>query len=139
MSYSEEISLTFDPETRIAELSAKTVLTIDSTEKLDTLCNTICSLLTRESGGKRCYLAVDISQIVIDPGLADQYAGKIKAMKEEMLFPEGLVRYGFEITRVTIKLAEMKEGKFPILFNKRDEALRYLEELSRNREAEAVG
>jgi len=130
MSYLDDLSLSFDPVTRIAELSALKVLSICSKKELNTLCSDTGVLLNRVVGDERCYLAVDIGKIVIDPGLADEYAQKVEELKSRFLFPGGLVRYGYEITRVTIKLVGLKTGELPVLFNKRDDAIKYLTQLS---------
>lgn len=138
MSYLAELSLEYDPGTRIAELSAKKVLEINTADKLETLCNETGKLLFEATKGERCYMAVDISKIAIEPGLSLEYSKKIKFLRENFLYPDGLVRYGFEITRITIKLAGLKSGELPILFNKREEAIIYLQELSEKHKEGAV-
>lgn len=76
-------------------------------------------------------MITDYSKIIIEPENIDEYAAEIKKIIDTYLYPEGLARYGFEITRVTARLGHATYlGGSPNLFNTREEADAYIRSLA---------
>lgn len=131
MDISSLVVFNYDPETAIAELSSRETIRVETPEMLNMMCSYVNNLLDGLPGTGPYYLAVDVSKIAIDPGLTDKYQEKIIKIGEKFLYPNGLARYGYEITRVTIQLMNHKLGyQFGRLFYSRKDAMAYLECLS---------
>jgi hypothetical protein len=79
-------------------------------------------------------MVVDLAKFAIDPDLADIYMQKIGMLFQTYLYPNGLARYGYQITRVTIMMGKdsdptSAEG----LFANRFQAYRYIHRQIRQR------
>lgn len=121
----------FDAATNTLHLSATELMQVTTKEQLGALCNIVSEALREHTAGSRCFLLVDISKIAIEPELAEPYSEKIGTLCERYLLPDGLVRYGSEITRVTAQIGhEAFQLDTPNLFRTKIEALKYLGELS---------
>lgn len=120
----------FDAETRTFHLSATERIHVSTEEQLNTLCWAVTEAVSQHAATSRCFLLVDISKIAIEPDLAQLYAEKIKKLGQKYLYPEGLVRYGSEITRVTARIGhDLFQLEAPHLFRTKAEALKYIGEL----------
>ena len=102
-----EITYEFDSQKSIFHLTAEAEVHITSEEGLNQLCNQVCSLLTEfTSTGDRCYMVVDLNKFIIEPELFESYGIKIQDIQERFLYNNGLIRYGYRITRLTIKMSQ---------------------------------
>ncbi len=104
MSYIDLLKGDFKSTTRIFRLSAQKPIKVDNIPKLDTLCRDVHSLLKKTDDGQRFYMAVDISKFIIEPSLTKRYMEKIGGIMQQFLYPNGLARFGYQITRVTIQM-----------------------------------
>jgi hypothetical protein len=138
MNRMDGVILDFDESKRILIVSAEEKITLETKEALNMMCKVVSSLLGKYTSDDLCYMAMDISKIAIEPSLVAYYSEKVEFLCKNYLHPGGLVRFGFEITRVT---AQMGHDKYlhtdPHLFRNRHEALEYLDKLiSQNKTAD---
>jgi hypothetical protein len=123
MSYLKIIETEFDKENKILHLSAKETIVIKTQTELNTLCADVHSILGKHCSDSRGYMIVNLVAFSIEPMLAESYGKKIMNISEKFLFPGGLVRYGYQITRMTIRMSsDTKETGDPFLFHTRREA-----------------
>lgn len=126
----DDIITEFDDKRRIFHLSAKRPLIIKTSAELTDLCNLVRSCLSEHTFNERCYMIVDVAKIVIDPILVTEYMQKVKVLCEHYLYPEGLARYGYQITRVTATIVHQRYlQNDPHLFRNKTEAINYVEGL----------
>jgi hypothetical protein len=118
----------FDANRRVLHLSAERPAHIQNTYQLNSVCKEVSRILEEHTAEGRYYLLVDMSTIVIEPALVDEYSKKIKNISERFLVPDGLLRYGHQITRITAKLAhEQQNLDDPLFFRSKAEALNYID------------
>ncbi len=138
MTISDDLVTEFDSKTRILHLSAKCVLRISDEERLTALCAAVQDALERRRPG-RCYLIVDLTKFSIDPKLSALYAEKILAICERYLFPGGIARYGYQITRVTIKISAKERPELDTgLFSSKAKAFAHIHGLIKENAASGV-
>ncbi len=124
----------FDKEHRILHLSATETVDVRTEDDLGELCEAVQEAI-QALGPERCYMIVDLSKIAIDPELAPAYGDKVEGMCEACLYPHGLARYGYRITRVTIRLSGRAiDASDETLFKTEDEARQYIHKQIRRRE-----
>ncbi|MFQ5498956.1 MAG: hypothetical protein ACE5FH_04730, partial [Candidatus Zixiibacteriota bacterium] len=63
------------------------------------------TLLQRFCNNDRIYLVVDIGHIIVEPSLLQEYQQMAKELFSQYIYPDGVARYGFEITRITVTMA----------------------------------
>ena len=130
MSYADKITAEFDPEKRILHLQAAERLEISEKTQLDEVCARVSSILMEQCAEERCYMVVNLSCFVIDPSLAVAYGEKMQCIGAEYIYPDGVARYDYEITRVTISLSQTQYNKMPQnLFATRKDAYEYIDGL----------
>ncbi|MCP4705295.1 MAG: hypothetical protein GY865_11855 [candidate division Zixibacteria bacterium] len=128
--YDEKIIGEFDNEKRIFHLSATEVLNIDTKQQLEELCSIVSNKLGKHVESDRCYMIVDLSKFIIDLKLSDCYAEKIQHIIENGLYNNGLARYGYEVTRMTIQKGHQTKVKGdPNLFGTKKDAFDYIDSL----------
>ncbi len=127
----EDLVGEFDQQYRIIHLTAKRPIHVTTLEQGKLLSKAVHTMLSKFLSGRRGYLITDYSKIIIEPEKIDEYAAEIKRIIDTYLFPGGLARYGFEITRVTARLGHATYlGGSPNLFNTREEAETYIRSLA---------
>ncbi len=135
MGQNNNMIIEFDPETRILHLSARERIDIREECELNGLCSQVNDLIENLVDSDRIYLIVDLGKLIIDPGLAHQYGVKISKIFEKYIYPNGLVRYGMQITRITIKVGQAESMKsIPLPFKTKDEAFNYIRNLIKQKE-----
>lgn len=133
----EELIVKFDPETRIVHLTARTSIRPADLNEGMVLARRIEAIMKRFLGDGRGYLLTDYSTIIIEPKEVEEYSRWMKAMMEKYLYPGGIARYGFEISRINAQLAHQEYlGGTPNLFESYEAALAYLKGLIAQRQAE---
>jgi hypothetical protein len=124
------IILEYDSSKRVLHLSARSRVYIDSIEKLNNLCETVGAFLNKNVRDGKCFMVVELPKIAIDTKLVDEYSKHIKGMYEKYIYDGGLLRYGFEITRITAQIGHKKHLKGePLLFRNQDEAFAYIDKI----------
>ncbi len=62
-------------------------------------------------------MIVDLTKFIIEPKLSNCYAEKIQTIAQNCLFPNGLARYGYQITRMTVRLGHEKKSMVTPIFS----------------------
>jgi hypothetical protein len=133
----EELIGKFDPETRIDHLTARREVRPANLAEGKILGDAIKAILKRFLGNGRGYLLTDYSRIVIEPKEVEEYSRILKELMDEYLYPGGIARYGFEISRINAQLAHQQYiGGEPNLFDTREAAVAYLKGLIAENKAE---
>lgn len=128
-SFSKALQADFDPIDRIVHLSASQILQVNDYSQLIELCQAVEDKL-EEFGPERMYMIVDLAKFSINPDLSEEYKTTIGLIGQKFLYPDGWVRYGYQITRVTIMLANDTEDTDHIgLFSTKKEAYQRIQEL----------
>jgi hypothetical protein len=130
MNLIDKYTVEFDPALRIVHLGASELMQFDAPEKLEPWFAALAKILDRFIADGRVYLIIDMGNILFDPSLADVYARHVRAILEKYIYPGGIARYGFQITRVTVRRGysdHLKET--PHIFNTRAEAEAYIKAL----------
>ena len=130
-----DIIIDYDPAGRVFHLTARHKIRISTTPELHALCHRVQEAFQEHAEGGRSYLIVDMSRIAIDDHLANEYARHVQLLLSLWIHPNGIARYGFEITRITAMEGHrhMTDEKDPHLFATRDEAYAYILGLIRRR------
>ncbi len=131
----------YDEELRIMHLTARKPIRFTTREHGYALAAAVKELLARHLKGQRGYMITDYSKIIIEPLYVDEYAAQIKEIVHTHLHPDGLARYGYEISRVTAQLSHnLYLDSAPNLFNTKEEAYQYIHGLiDRQKEMAANG
>ena len=128
--YSKIIIAEFDNDKRILHLTATKVIQVKTKQQLVELCSAVKAKLEKYTDTGRCYMIVDLIKFIIEPKLSDCYAEKIQSIAQNCLYPNGLARYGYQITRIPIMMGhENKIMGDPNLFNTKEEAFEFIESL----------
>lgn len=129
-NYGEKIICEFDTDKRIFHLSATEKLRIETVQQLEELCSAVSTKLRKYIEAGRCYMLVDLIKFIIEPKLADHYAEKMQVIVQNCLYPNGLARYGYQITRMTVQIGHQnKIDGDPNLFGNQQEALDFIDSL----------
>ncbi len=130
MNIEDKIIVEFDPKTRVLHLSATEKLYCTAKNELNELCDYVRGIINENAGKDRIYMIVDLKKFNIDPKLADLYGEKISRIYQDYIYPGGLVRYGFGITRVAVKVGQAKHmDEDPHLFSTKEKAMVYIRSL----------
>jgi len=130
LTYSDIIIGEFDNDKRIFHLTATEVIHVEPKEQLEELCSAAFGKLGKYVEASRCYMIVDLTKFVIEPKLSNCYAEKNRTIAQNCLFPNGLARYRYQITRMTIRMGhEEKINADPNLFHTKREAFEFIENL----------
>jgi hypothetical protein len=99
MNDTREFISDFDLKYGLMSISARIPVYIDNRIQLHDLLIWIDSQLREVSTNNRCYLAIDISRLVVDPSQINEFKQKLQVLSDRYLCAEGLVKYGFQISR----------------------------------------
>lgn len=132
MRDTRQIISEFDPELRVLHISAERPVLIDDQAVLEEIMTQINADLCDLSGRGRCYLMLDISRIVVEPQLAEHFFESLKRLREDHLFPEGLVRYGLQLGRNLVQVDQKSlDVKYTAVVRTSSEARKYIDRLRR--------
>ena len=127
MNLVDKYTVEFDPGDRVVHIGASERMVIAAPELLNAWFSALAQILDRFVDGGRVYLTIDVNNILFDPSLAEVYAKNVRTIMEKYIYPGGIARYGFQITRVTVRRGYgdyLKES--PNIFNTRAEAVAYI-------------
>lgn len=120
----------FDEARRILHLAYRKKFHPTTKEHLDLLFASFRQLLDTYIGSGRIYLIVDMTNFIVEPELKAVYASHARAVSEKYIMPHGIARYGFQITRITVRAGyEAYITDSPNIFNSREEAFEYINSL----------
>jgi hypothetical protein len=117
----------FDEADRIVHLSVRKPRRMTTGEHLEQSFANLRSILDEYIAEGRVYLIIDMSNIIIEPDLKSMYATQAHAISEKYIMPHGIARYGYQITRVTVRTGYTDHlQEEPNIFNSREEAYAYI-------------
>jgi hypothetical protein len=135
----EDLVGEFDEQYRIVHLTARRPIHVTTLAQGRMLSKAVNAILTEFLADRRGYMITDYSKIIIEPEKIDEYAAEMRQIIDRYLYPEGLARYGFEITRVTARLGHAAYlGGSPNLFNTKREAETYIHTLAERHMREGI-
>ena len=117
----------FDEQNRILHTAYSRRVHPATEEHLDIIFSAYKNKLALFAASERIYLIVDMSNLIIEPELKAGYAAQAKDIIEKYVKPHGVARYGFQITRITVRAGyDRYMHDNPNIFNSREEAYRYI-------------
>ena len=123
----EQIAVDFDERHRILHVASRVIIHPASPEHLDIVFAAFKRMLDKFTAAGRVYLIIDMSNIIIEPELRALYSDHVRDIYQKYVYPHGVARYGYQITRITVRSGHgtyLKEN--PNIFNSRDEAEKYI-------------
>ena len=133
-----DVVLEYDRENRTLHLTAPQKLEIASKTDLESLCRAVTACLADNFDGHKSYMVVDVSAIVIVPALVSAYTNHVAGLTATYLHENGILRYGFAVTRITARASHASaELDAPDFFWSREEAMEFVKALSARRQAES--
>ncbi len=117
----------FDEENRILHISYRRKIHPTTREHLQLKFGAMRELLNRYTAAGRVYLIIDITNFILEPELKELYAEEARRIRDTYIMPNGIARYGFQITRITVRQGYAQYlGENPNLFYSREEAYLYI-------------
>lgn len=123
----EQIAVDFDERYRILHVASRVIIHPTSPEHLGIVFAAFKKMLDKYTATGRIYLIIDMSNIVIEPELRAAYSDYARDIYQKYVYPQGVARYGYQITRITVRSGHgtyLQEN--PNIFNSRDEAESYI-------------
>jgi len=138
MLNTEDMVFEFDPDTRIVHLTATKPVHVRTEEDGRQMVRAVFDGLNSYLFDGRGFLVSNYNKIIIEPDLLKMYAEAFELFFDKYLYPNGVARYGFEITRITAKLGHLEYlGGSPNLFESKEEAINFIKTLPREEAAPA--
>ncbi len=131
MTDNYDMTIEFDADTRIVSISASEKIFLLDDEDLTTYWEHMTAEISRVVGKERCFLLINLKKIIIDPKISSTYGKLARKFCQEYLYKNGVARYGFEVTRLTVLRASLESESSPSLFNSMQEAIKFLNSLPR--------
>jgi len=127
----------FDESRRILHLSHRRMLHPTTPAHLEKIFEALRRELDRYISSGRIYLIINMSNFILEPDMKARFAELARGIRDTYIMPGGIARYGFQITRITVRQSYDKYiGENPNIFNSRREAYAYIQALiERNRKA----
>ena len=127
---SKIINIQYDAAKSIMYLSLVEKYVFTDADDFKAYVKDVYSIYDRLSKGNRFYLIIDLQNLVVDQSLLKEYKEMITFMYGHYLYPNGVARFGSQLTRLTIKMghADQKEHQ-PNIFPTKAEAVQYIDEL----------
>lgn len=117
----------FDEKNRILHVEYLERVHIRTGAQIDDIFSNIDEKLAGLCSSGRIYLIINMTNLVIEPSLTGHYARHARAICNKYILPDGVARYGYQITRITVKRGyDEYLGTNPNIFNSREEAFRYI-------------
>ena len=130
MQYGEMLTYEFDQTRRILHVHFLHKVHLKTMAEADVHFREFENAIKDLAGGEKVYLIIDLSNLIIEPSLAEQYARQAKRISSQYAYPNGIARYGHQITRITIIQGYRNHLQCdPNLFSSGGEAQHYIENL----------
>jgi len=116
----------FDTHPQIAHLTGSEKVSIETEQDADILYNMIFEKL-KKYHIQPVYFVTDLSKIRLDPILTEFCIEKSREFFSTHIYPGGIARYGYELSRVALLRAHRDfQQPEPNIFNSRFEAFAYI-------------
>lgn len=120
----------FDESRRILHFAYKRTLHPTTPAHLETIFEVMRRELDRYISHGRVYLIIDMTNFILEPDMKARYAELARSIRDTYIMPGGIARYGFQITRITVRQSYDKYlSESPNIFNSRGEAYAYIHAL----------
>jgi len=131
------VLIDFDSENKILHITGTQKIIVKAQAELEAFCDFVQRTMSEGCGGGLGYLIVDMSRIVIDPSLVHSYAEHVSSLMGRCVHDNGIARYGYEITRLTVRQGYRElPGEDPNIFATKAEALAFImSQIERNRQS----
>lgn len=117
----------FDEQRRILHVAYRRRVHPTTEEHLEKVFANFRRLMDDYTQAGRIYLIIDMSNLIIEPDLKAFYIGHARSVIEKYIMPRGVARYGFQITRITVRAGyQQYMDEPPNVFNSREEAYQYI-------------
>jgi len=128
------LEMEHDERRNLVHVSFNRKVTIDTEEKIREFFSLSKQLYEQMGVPKPFYMVINITNIIIDPSLYSLYADLAGDILENYLHPNGVARYGHQITRLTVRRGySEKIHTDPNIFATRQEATAYIDGLIASR------
>jgi FMN-dependent NADH-azoreductase len=122
----------FDPERRILHVAYRNRIHPTTKEHLDIIFGAFSDMLEEFTASGKIYLIIDMTNFIVEPDLKSVYIGNARKLLDTYVIPQGIARYGFQITRITVRAGyHQYMNDNPNIFNSRDEAYEYISSVIR--------
>jgi hypothetical protein len=127
MFKSDYLLIDFDEKHRILHIAYRRTIHPTSEKNLDAIFSAFEEVLAEYTKSGRIYLIIDMTNIIIEPELKAAYIARARAIMDKYIFPGGIARYGFQITRITVRAGfDQYTHDNPNIFNSKEEAYEYI-------------
>ncbi len=117
----------FDPRLRILHVAYRKRVHPTTKEHLDIIFDTFRKKLDQYLDSGRIHLVIDMTNFIIEPDLRLDYVSHAQDITAKYIIPNGIARYGFQITRITVRACyDQYMVDNPNIFNSRDEAYQHI-------------
>ena len=117
----------FDEERRILHVAYRRRIHPATEKQLDKVFAYFHGLLDQYTKTGRIYLIIDMTNLIIEPELKAFYMAHAREVIDKYIMPQGVARYGFQITRITVRSGYQQYSyESPNIFNSREEAYQYI-------------
>lgn len=127
VNFAKSVKAEFDPVTRILHVSYTRRIRPGNVEQLNAHFANFEVMVEKYARDGRIYLIIDMSNLIFEPEFQAEYAAHARKISEVYCLPNGIARYGYQITRITVRSSYDKYiGGNPNIFNSREEAFVYI-------------
>ena len=126
----------FDESLHIMQLGYDKPVHLRTKNQLVVFFDTFRTICDRYKSSGRFYLIINMTNLVIEPELCCIYAQNAKSIIDNYIIPDGVARYGHQITRLTVRRAYSDHlGEDPHIFSSFAEASAHIQNLiSKNKQ-----
>lgn len=133
MDYKKILQYEFDESKKILHFTYSEMVHIITEQQWRELTDYTESLISKYAENSRIYLIVDVKNLLVEPELVKTYSEYVKRVCDKYLMPNGVARYGTQLTRVTIKLGHDKIlKKDPAMCKTKEDAYAYIKKQIEN-------
>ncbi len=126
----EIYDIEFDESRRILHLAHKRMLHPTTSAHLDMIFEALRRELDQYIPSGRIYLIINMTNFILEPDMKTRFAELARGIRDTYIMPNGIARYGFQITRITVRQSyERYLSESPNIFNSRGEAYAYVNSL----------
>lgn len=117
----------FDEARRILHMAYKRTIHPTTPAHLEMKFKIFREMLDQYIPTGKIYLIIDMTNFILEPDLKTKYAELARLIRDEYIMPNGIARYGFQITRITVRQSyNIYLSENPNIFNSCQEAYAYI-------------
>jgi hypothetical protein len=117
----------FDEAHRILHMAYKRTIHPTTPAHLEMKFKIFRDILDQYIPSGKIYLIIDMTNFILEPDLKTKFAELARVIRDEYVMPDGIARYGFQITRITVRQSyNIYLNENPNIFNSRQEAYDYI-------------